>query len=217
MSGEGAMQKLCCTLPHATLWLICCIVSHCDVAARLSADCYASKKHHRSKICKTLKLQICDCPNSEQCNGRQNPSDTHFTSSVCCRWYPLNLIIRLSNYQISDDLRENATNMPSHPFHLARRICVIGVEQHVPLKFPNNNPSCSWKLSSCQTTSSRPLSEVKWSPEMSSQVTAVGPAKPTWIFSWVSINTYQNLSKHIKTCQNLKSLDFKLTSFGLSK
>ena len=85
MSGEGALQKLCCTLPHVTLWLICCIVSHCDVAARLSADCYASKKHHKSKICKALKLQICDCSNSEQCNGKQTPSDTHLTSSVCCR------------------------------------------------------------------------------------------------------------------------------------
>ena len=30
-------------------------------------------------------------------------------------------------------------------------------------------------------------------------------------------NTYQNLSKLIKTYQNLESLDFKLTSSGLSK
>ena len=58
MSGEGALQKLCCTLPHVTLGLICCIVLHCDVAARLSADCYASKKHHRSKICKELSSKF---------------------------------------------------------------------------------------------------------------------------------------------------------------
>ena len=107
--------------------------------------------------------------------------------------------------------------MWSHLLHLeicpprSERLCQKGRASCAAQSPPTSTPSCSWRPSPCQTTSPRTLRGVKWPPEMTSGVGAVGPAKHNMN---LQVGEYQNLSKLIKTYQNLESLDFKLTLSG---
>ena len=102
----------------------------------------------------------------------------------------------------------------SHPFHLkiypprSEKLCHRGRAACAAQSSPASTSRCSWRLSPCQTTPPRTLREVKWPPEMTSGVGAAGPAKHNMN---LQVGEYQNLSKLIKTYQNLESLDFKLT------
>ena len=120
---------------------------------------------------------------------------------------------------ISDDLKEDATNMvpPPPPRDLSTSLRETGSEGSSNMcrsKSPNKNIKLFMEAVTMPDNLSKDIERGEVAPRDDIRSKSCRASKTNMN---LQVGEYQNLSKLIKTYQNLESLDFKLTSSGLSK